>query len=262
MTPEEAKKLAAGPLGDQQARFPLRFAKAVFFGELPSKDRPVCIRNGTITLVDLGSGPIGITCAHVIETYRNMMRELAREHSARRELIFQVGDALIDPTKQIIDENPGLDLATIRFTQQQISEIAVGGDIGSQFFRPVAWPSPPASVGEGALFGGYPEAYREMSAHDALGFPSWSSGGTPVTTVSADRFSCQFERDGWIRNFGSREGMQLSALSGLSGGPAFVHRGLHFDSVGIIYQFSPSWDILFLRPSGLIDANGLIATPT
>lgn len=175
MTPDDAIKLAAGPLGDQLARFPLRFAKAVLFGELPSRGKPVRIRNGTITLVDLGDGPIGVTCAHVIDAYRNLIQEVGQQ-PGHTNLIFQVGDVVIDPFAQLVDENPTLDLATIRFTDKQIKELTSGGDIGSQFFRPVTWPSPPARVGEGAAFGGYPEAFREMSAHDAIGFPSWSSG--------------------------------------------------------------------------------------
>lgn len=81
---------------------------------------------------------------------------------------------------------------------------------------------------------------------------------SPVTSVNPDRLSCVFERELWVKNFGSKEGMELNALSGLSGGPAFIHRGLHFDFVGVIYQFSPTWDILFLRPSTLIGADGVM----
>ena len=51
----EAKKLAAGPLGEKMAKFPLLFAKMAFFGQRPSRDQPREINNGSITLVDLDS---------------------------------------------------------------------------------------------------------------------------------------------------------------------------------------------------------------
>lgn len=67
---KQAKKLAAGDLGRELSKFPLLFAKAAFFGQRPSPKKPTKIRNGTIALIDLGKGPIGITCQHVIEGYR------------------------------------------------------------------------------------------------------------------------------------------------------------------------------------------------
>lgn len=245
------KKLAAGPLGETQAKFPLRFAKAVFFGERPSRTKSTLIRNGTITLVDLGTGPIGVTCAHVIDGYRNLKK-------IQTNVVCQIGNFEIDPISHLIAEDKELDLATLRLSEKEVKAITGEGEIGSCVFKPVEWPSTAAQVGEGAVFGGFPEFLRVAPVFDELEFPSWSSGGSPVTTSCDDRFSCQFERDNWVCNFGSKHHMELTALSGLSGGPAFIHRNFHFDFVGIIYEFSPQYDLLFLRQARLLNADGSI----
>ena len=235
---EAAKVLAAGPLGDQQSKFPLRFAKAAFFGERPSRENPTLVRNGTIAFVDFGNGPIGITCAHVIEAYRNLM-------DSAENVVFQLGDVEISPIDQLIDESIEYDLATIDFSETQINAITAGEEIGSCIFKPVQWPSSPAMVGESVVFGGFPEVLRETPDYDEVVFPSWSSGGSLVTSAYDERFSCQFEREYWVSSFGSEHHLELRALSGISGGPAFAHRGLYFDLVGVTYEFSTEYDVLF-----------------
>ena len=102
----QAKKLAAGPLGEALSKFPLLFAKVAFFGDRPSRNWPAKINNGTITLVDLGNGPLGLTCHHVLKEYRKV-------RDATPGVTFQIGNVEIDPLEQLIDENRRLDLATI-----------------------------------------------------------------------------------------------------------------------------------------------------
>ena len=63
---------------------------------------------------------MGITCAHVIDAHRNMIQEFGQQQPGHAKLIFQVGDVVMDPFAHIIDENSALDLATIRFTDEQI----------------------------------------------------------------------------------------------------------------------------------------------
>jgi hypothetical protein len=125
----EAKKLAAGPLGECLGKFPLLFAKAAFFGQRPSRNQPSEFKNGTITLVDLGNGPLAITCQHVIAAYRERRTELER-------VIFQIGNVDLDPIEQLIDENARLDLATIRLSEKQAKAITSEGKIGSCLFKP------------------------------------------------------------------------------------------------------------------------------
>ena len=100
---KRAKELAAGPLGKEMAKFPLRFAKAVFFGEKPSKDNQIKVNNGTITLINLGGRLIGVTCFHVIDAYRQMNED--------DSCIFQIGNIEFEPLERIIDQSPEMDLA-------------------------------------------------------------------------------------------------------------------------------------------------------
>ena len=82
-TPEEAKKLVAGPLGRQMGMFPLRFCKPAFFGVPPSREHPVVVNNGTASLLDLRGDLLAVTCHHVIEGYRRKLDE-DRHSSTRR----------------------------------------------------------------------------------------------------------------------------------------------------------------------------------
>lgn len=246
---DNANELAAGPLGEQMSKFPLRFTKAAFFGERPSRNKASRINNGTITLVNLGRGPIAITCAHVISAYRRMLEE-------RDNVIFQVGNVAVDPIAQLIAEDINLDLASIELTKQQVQSVTGDGEIGSCVFEPISWPPRPLEPGDFVAFGGFLGSLRDLPAHDEVMHGSWSSGGASVTTINENRFSCQFEREYWVSSFGEKHHMELKDLGGMSGGPAFIHRDLYWEFVGIIYEFSPAFDIMFLRSAVVIEMDG------
>jgi hypothetical protein len=251
---EEAKRLAAGPLGEKLSKFPMLFAKAALIGERPKKNSFTKINNATVTLVNLGSGPIMITCYHVLEGYRELI-------NGCESAWFQVGDVDLNPLEQLIAESKRLDLATIKLTDSQANDIVRGGEIGSCFFKPSIWPSPSLNEGDFVAFGGFPGQWRERWAFDEIVFPSFSSGACRVAQVSDDRFACQFEREYWITVFNIDNREHLHDLGGMSGGPAFIHRGIHWDFIGIIYEFSSSFDIMYLRPAHLIYRDGSIYDP-
>lgn len=162
----EAKQLAAGVLGEKLAKFPLLFAKATFFGQRPSKCRPSEISNGTVSLVDLGEGPLAVTCEHVIAGYM----EMAKAHD---NLVFQIGSVEINLLEQLIDKNRRLDLATIRLTDEQITSITSEGEIGSHVFRPKVWPPEEAlKQDEFVAFGGFPGCLRTVASFDEYIFES------------------------------------------------------------------------------------------
>src|SRR4051812_29069572 len=116
ISPEDAKKLAAGPLGREMSKFPLRFAKAILFGDLPSPHAPARINNGTASLIDLGNGPLAITCSHVIASFRERVRQ-------GRPSLFQSGNCRLNPLSQLISEDENLDLAVIGLRNDQAKEI-------------------------------------------------------------------------------------------------------------------------------------------
>ena len=248
----KAKALAAGPLGEKMAKFPLLFAKAAFFGQRPSRTLPTEVRNGTITLANLGNRPLAITCQHVIAGYREKRANLDR-------VIFQIGDADLDPVAQLIDENQRLDLATIGLTEKQVKAITSDGEIGSCVFEPTSWPPPIPNEGEFIAFGGFPGSFRSVISFDELEFGTWSSGASEVCSVSEFQFASVFEREFWVQSFGNKYHMDLNALGGMSGGPAFIKRKLYWDLVGIVTQYHENYDTVFfaslrsIRPGGTIE---------
>jgi len=251
ISPEDAKKLAAGPLGQEMSKFPLRFAKMILFGDLPSPREPATINNGTASLVDLGNGPLAITCSHVIAAFRERLR-------AGRPSLFQIGNCRLDPLAQLISESDDFDLAVIGLRDDQAKEITSDGEIGSSFFRPVSWPPKPVAQGDFIAFGGFPGQWRTQLDLDALEFGTYSVGSSGVTTVGDNYFVSQFEREYWVQVLNNKGPEHLSELGGLSGGPAFVQRGLGFDFVGVIYEFSSNYELIYLRHSELIGSDGQI----
>ncbi len=251
ISPEEAKKLAAGPLGAELAKFPLRFATPVFFGDLPPTNAPAKINNGTASLIDLGHGPLAITCCHVLDTFKEKLKNGER-------CLFQLGDCRLNPIDQLISEDEELDIAIIELTKDQAIKITKNSQFGSDFFKPSSWPSNPISENEFIAFSGFPGKWRTQMNTATLEFGSYSSGASRVESVSDIYFVTQFEREYWIQSLGVKDAVHLKELGGLSGGPAFVSRGLRFDFAGIIYEFSSDYELLYLRHSNILDSNGQI----
>lgn len=247
----QAKKLAAGPLGEQLAKFPLLFAKAILFGQRPSKSRVSEIHNGSVSLVNLGDGPLAVTCEHVISGYRDMKET----HS---DVVFQIGDVELDPCEQLIDANIRLDIATIRLTNNQTKAITSTGPIGSCIFEPKEWPPPPLNEGEYIAFGGFPGSLRTLISFDEYVFYSWTSGASQVSSVSDGQFVSPFDREFWVSSFGTKHHLDLSALGGLSGGPAFINRGLYWDFVGIVSQYHENYDAMFFASACRLRTDGSI----
>ncbi len=247
----KAKQLAAGPLGEQLAKFPLLFAKSILFGQRPSKSHRSEIKSGSVTLVDLGEGVLAITCEHVIASYQKMKQ-------THDSLVFQIGDIELDPLEQLIDKNVRLDLATIRLTDAQSRSITSNGPIGSCIFRPKLWPPEPLKVGEFVAFGGFPGSLRTIASFDEYVFESWSSGASEISSVSDGQFVSKFEREFWVKSFGAEHHLMLDTLGGLSGGPVFINRGLYWEFVGIVSQYHENYDAMFFASTFSLRTDGTI----
>ncbi len=247
-----AKQLAAGALGEALAKFPLLFAKTAFFGQRPSNNQPSQVRNGSVSLIDLGEGPLAITCEHVIAGYI----EMAETYD---NLVFQIGSVEINVLEQLIDKNERLDIATIRLTDQQIKSITSEGEIGSCVFRPNTWPpKDELKQGQFVAFGGFPGCLRTVASFDEYIFESWSSGASQISSVSEGQFISAFERELWVKSFGKKHHMSINALGGMSGGPVFINRGLFWDFVGIISQYHENYDAVFFASTSSVQTNGTI----
>lgn len=246
-----AEKGEARLLGEQLGKFPLLFAKALMVGERPSKEKPAAISTASVSLVNLGCGPMLVTCEHVVEAYN----EMASKH---KNVLFQVGDIEIDPIKQLIDIDSRLDLATIFLTVAQAKAVTNSGPIGSCIFEPKVWPPEPVLEGECITFGGFPGSLRTVESFDEIVFASWSSGSSDVSSVSEGQFVSCFSREFWISSFGSEEHLSITKLGGMSGGPVFINRGLYWDFVGIVSSYHENFDAMFFSSASRINSNGTI----
>jgi hypothetical protein len=252
---EKAKQEAAGPLGKEMTKFPLLFATAVSFKDLTGVNSVHTVNNGTVTLVDLGSGQMAITCSHVLDEYRKRLKD-------NDNFVFRIGNTVLNPLEYLIDESPELDLATIDLSEINIKEISLGKEIGTSFFRPEAWPPDDVNEGDFISFGGFPGKWKEQVSSGDLMFDSFSSGATEISSINDEYFICQFEREYWVESLDIKNGKELHELGGLSGGPVFLIRDnngiTYYEFVGIIYQFSTDYDLLYIRKAKFINKDGSI----
>jgi len=173
-----------------------------------------------------------------------------------------VGNLKFDPVSQTISESERFDLATIAFTKKQAEKITSDGEIGSCFFEPHSWPPEKVKKGDFIAFGGFPAVWRQQLSAKEFLFDTFSSGASPISAVRDDYFVCQFERENWIKPFDPYKKDELHDLGGLSGAPVFIQRGLPWEFVGIVYEFSSGYDLMYIRPSKLITSDGSISLPS
>jgi hypothetical protein len=112
--------------------------------------------------------------------------------------------------------------------------------------------------GDFICFGGFPGVWREQPKLEEVVFKSFSHGASEVTSVGEDHVVSQLNREYWVGCRGTR-GLDLYEFGGMSGGPAFIWRGLRADLVGFIYQYAAGFDLLYIRSADVIEADGTIS---
>jgi len=243
-TPEEAKKLAAGPAGVEFEKYPLKFAIPAYFGAPPKPGAPLTVNSGPASLLRLGDQLFALTCSHVLDGYRQRLAE--------DKCIFQLGNCVLDPLAQLKAEQGNLDYALIAVTEEQAKKIVkADGPFGGTFFRePAQWPPAEVKEGDFVTFGGFPGEMRQAMSFDELSFGSFSSGASRVTSVNEDYLVCQFEREFWVKHGHEPE---PECIGGMSGGPVFAIRHgneidiVTYEFIGHIYEFSENLELLYVR---------------
>jgi hypothetical protein len=242
-------KQATTALRNNLCEFPAMFAKGVVIVGADG------FHTATVTLLDLGEGPLAVTCAHVISDYL--------ERWKAGSMSIRVGNTRIHAS-QLAALDKDLDLATIRLSDEQAtdlrSEDGIHG-IATRFYQPTRWPPAPALEGEFVAIGGFPAEWRQIrSKNREILLPYYGIGATPVTSVSERLFGCRFEREHWIWMSRSPELTDLAMLGGLSGGPVFAERHLHRALVGIVTDFGADCDIMQIAHMHWIQKDGSICT--
>ena len=254
-TMEAVIAMVAGDLGKEMEKYPLRFATSAYFGAPPHPKSELVVSSGSASLVRLNNKPYVVTCSHVLQGYRKRLEDDS-------ECIFQIGDCKLDPLGQLVDESSTLDVAVIGLTEQQVQEVAsVKSPFGSHFVEPPEWPPEPVVEGDFVAFGGFPGELRKAMSFRELSFGSYSSGASRATSAGDTYIVCQFERDRWVKHGYEPE---PSTIRGMSGGPAFALRQrtgagiMTYEFIGHIYEFSETFELLYIRLATVIDGGGRI----
>lgn len=238
-------------LSEQVAKFPMRFAKAAIIGRRPRPADLAKVSTGTATLVQLSAGNVAITCDHVVG-------QAIEARAQAADSLFQIGDVIVDLDHQLIDRSQDRDIATIHITDSQVEQLLVGGEIGAAFFAPAEWPPPRPTDQDYVAFGGFPGSLREITSFRDLVFGTWSSAASRVNSSSERQFATHFERDRWTQAYGNPSHFTLADLGGMSGGPVFVLRDLHWDLVGIVKEYHEAYDLMFFASLASVRADGTI----
>jgi hypothetical protein len=248
----EAKARMFGSLGKELGKVPIRFALPIFFGNPKKLKNEDYLKSGTISLIKLECGLVGITCYHIIEEYRKRKQE-------DEETKICIGNYIIDLENNIIDENKKLDIVTINLNDPKFGEINHNFGIEFEFFTPIKWP--PSGINEGNLvtLGGFPQIYRDNKSPGDIEFGSLSFIQLKINSVNEKYFVLQIEYDYLIESYNiDKRDIHDKKLGGISGSPAFIFRDLFFEFLGIVYEYSPEYNLLYIRCANIINSCGFI----
>jgi hypothetical protein len=245
MNDRRASNEATAALRHNLCNFPAMFAKSISIGTADE------FHNATVTLVELGAGPLAITCAHVIADYYEKWKA--------GTALIRIGNVSVSPS-QLAGLDTDVDLATIRLSDEQAADLVSEDGLTVQFYQPGArWPKS-ATTGESVAIGGFPGQWRQRRPDTRellLGY--YGIGATSVTTAHDRHFCCQFEREHWIWMQRNTDLPDLTMLGGLSGGPVFADRHLHRALVGIVTEIGEKGcDIMFISHVHWIQTDGSI----
>ncbi len=201
------------------------------------------LTQGSMTLLTGATGFLGVTAGHVADAV-----------VAEGLKTCQLGAGPLDPAS-LIDRSRTLDLATFRLSHEVVAESR------HLAFKVRSWPLPPLATGDLVLVGGYPGAYRVDSQRQfAVAFVYFVG---PVQSVSENNLGLALGIKTSLCA-GEERVPENADLGGCSGGPVFRLTetadagGLYarFELVGVIYEYSPTWELLLAHPLTSLSADG------
>ncbi len=191
--------------------------------------------SGTATLIDLGCGPLVLTCEHVATSFRQF-KEI---HKDKINAQLYIGGATgID--HKIIAWDEELDIATLQLTKDELSRIPNGHNLyGTKFINEVYLG--PIKKNDVVVFAGFPSQptwrYKTgiknlFAFHPCVCF-------SEIVSINDDYIICQSDHI----IFEKKTSHQLTPIydpAGMSGGAAFLvcHNGINFSCsfIGVISE--------------------------
>lgn len=212
-------------------RFVFRRAAAVLIAPRPGA--PGRVANGSAFVVGLPSGPYLGTAWHVVSAWLKWTAE-------GEDLIFQVGGTALNPVERLVWKDETNDIAFLRLAEGEQDRIGI-----SECEPVLGWPPPHPVVGSYVLVSGFPGIQRLRIAADEMDFGAFSTL-LQVTAIHDRHLVCQFEREHWLSHTG-RIPPPGTNLGGMSGGPVLLSKNLAYPLVGLVSEFSQTYELLFVK---------------
>jgi hypothetical protein len=188
-----------------------------------------------------------------------VFQQYLRDKQASPSLVCQLGGSTFEPEARLLSSNAKLDLASF-----SVPELLINA-CGANVHRATAWPPAELQEGELVLLGGFPGPLRIERPGEADYF--FASFISRVHQSSADHIAVHLN----VAESHSPQGVGLQPhpdLGGSSGGPVFrVHSSEspgaidRLELAGFIYEYSPSFELLFARHAARVGADGGITEP-
>ena len=223
-------------------------ASIYWFSSADDHRGPV-LNNGTIFFVDAGQGPFAITARHVIEGYREAVRE-------EPHIRCEIGGVDFDFLGNLIAESKKADIVTLRIEDSLLDKIGRVPHV-----NPKEWPPKPPEIGKGVFFGGYPGRHRVESP----GIIRWGfSGGLDIAaSIHADHISVKFSREDWVSRTNLVPPEVGEPWGGVSGAPLFAVVQTNVVSwrlAGVVIEFGSTYEILNASSLSQVGPNGSISS--
>jgi hypothetical protein len=184
------------------------------------------LRNGTAFLVDRGHGIFAVTAAHVLKEY------FAAKKIADN-IVCQLGNIEFDPEARVIRSNDQLDIATLRVSDLEATQIAKAIVISEP---PIFTPLMPAA-GNLSFFAGFPAQTRGLTSNGLVTAPYFAMPS--ITSVTDHQITCRFEREKMIDLGGHGLPPQGYDIGGISGGPMLMPTLVRQDDIeGVIWRLA------------------------
>ena len=249
-TEKEGRRLILEGYSDLFVEMANRCTAWLFWHIHVDRLRRKILNSGTVFFVNLGSGPFGVTAAHVVEG-------LLLDKESHPHLVCQIGNLRIDPSECLLSLDPSFDLATFSIASEDLTSIGIVPHID-----PGPWPPRSPQEGKGSFFGGFRKGNdKEFNINEPYPFDFWY-GFSALAGIYDHQLKIRFEREYWVHRQGRREPEPEADWGGISGGPLFAlfeNPVVFYQLVGVISQYSEALELLVAKPARLIEKNGIVS---
>lgn len=224
---------------------PMHHSAPIYFGNPSYKDSKVS--NGTATLIKKNNHLYAVTNHHVLSEYLERKKK-------DNDITLQIGGLYVPAISEIVlFDDKDVDICVFHFPNHQESDFWMNGDVPTKFYE-LGENFDDEITGTVVAFGGYPGSFRSRGSTNHVSFRTVSSGCSVIEDKSDLNIvvSINHDKDA-ITLLG--ETPPPEDIAGMSGGPVFeIVRENNLTClrlVGIIYECSNDFKVLFVRPLSL-----------